>query len=179
MTVAARPTQQIRFTRKGLLWLSGIFLGVSVLSLPQYLRIKESAKWPSAPGVITSSWMRSGVCKGIPCYHGEIEYQYHVGDVGYRGTAFDLGRSHWAAQSSWQLVLDQHPVGKAVRVYYEPQHPNHAVLEPGLIGETSLLYKMVLAMIGLFGFCFLATLIWYQDPQPSVAELHANSRRSL
>jgi len=115
----------------------------------------------------------------MTCYHGEIAYQYRVGNAAYRGTALDLGRSHWAARDSWQRVLDEYPVGKAMRVYYEPQHPANAVLKPGLVGETEVLYRMDLGMIWFFGCSFLAALLWYRDPEPSVAELHASPRKSL
>jgi hypothetical protein len=179
MTLVARPTQQISFSRKGLLWVFAILLGVSVISLPQYLRIKKSAGWPSVPGVVTASTMLSGLCRSAPCYRGQIDYQYRVADANYHGSALSLARTHWAVRDSWQRVLDRYPVGRDVRVYYEPRHPANAVLEPGLVGDTYLLYKMVLGMIWFFGFGFLAVLLWYRDPQPSVAELQWNSRKSL
>ena len=179
MTEMTRPALQVRLSRKVLLCLLVILLAVPVASLPQYLRAKKSAQWPSVPGVITASWMSSGICKGVPCYHGEIAYGYRVGGSDYHGTRLDLGRSHWAAQDSWQRILDQYPRDKAVSVYYEPGNPADSVLEPGLIGEMDVLYKMDLGMIWLFGFCFIAALLWYHDPPPSISELHADARKHL
>jgi hypothetical protein len=179
MTEMTRPPLQIRISRKVLLCSLAILFGFSVASLPQYLRIKKSAEWPSVPGVITASWMRSGICKGMPCYHGEIVYHYRVGNIEYSGTAFELGRTHWAAREAWQKDLDRYPIGKVVSVYYEPRNPPNAVLEPGLFGETEIVYKMDVGMIWFFGLCFVAALLWYHDPEVSVAELSASSRKKL
>jgi hypothetical protein len=134
-------------------------------ALPQYLRAKKSAQWPSVDGVITASWMRSGLCKGMPCYHGEIEYRYRVGNTDYQSTALSLGHDHWATKEAWQPVLDQYPVGKAVKVYYDPGHPATAILEPGLHGEMELLYKLNLFLIGFFSFAFVVMLLTYHDPE--------------
>ena len=179
MTLVARPERKIHIRRKALIWLLGILLAFWILCLPRYLHIKQSANWPSVSGTITDSTMLSLRCKGVPCYRGQIEYRYRVGDVPYHCAALHLGRSRPAARDSWQRVLDQYPAGKEVRVYYEPQHPDNAILEPGLVGESILLYKMVVAMIWFFSVCFVAALLWYRDPQPSVKELQTNPRKSL
>ena len=179
MIEGTRPTQKIGIPRKILLWLLAILLGLSIASLPQYLRIKKSAQWPSVPGVMTASSIRTGVCKNIPCYHGEIAYQYRVGNTQYTGTAFELGRTHWAARDAWQKEIDKYRIGKAVNVYYEPRNPAKAVLEPGLIGETEIVYKMDVGMIWFFGCCFVATLLWYHAPEISAANLASNPHKKL
>ena len=120
------------------------------------------------PGVITESYMRSGLCKGMPCYHGEIAYRYRLGTTDYQGTQLDMGRSHWAAREAWQRDLDQYPVGKSVIVYYDPAHPATAVLERGLHGEMELLYKMELLFIGGFSLLFVVVLLRYSDDEDVV-----------
>lgn len=179
MTTVTRPALQFVLTRRILLWLLGVLLGFSLACLPQYLRIKKSAQWPSVPGVITTSFIQPGTCKNIPCFHGEIGYRYCVGNREYTGNAFDLGRSHWAAREAWQRQLDRYPVGKSVSVYYEPGDPAQAVLEPGLVGETQLLYKMVSGMIWFFGLSFAAAFAWYRDPEVSVARLSVSPHEKL
>jgi hypothetical protein len=179
MAEMVRPPLQVRIPRRVLLWLLVLLLGVSIAALPQYLSIKKSAQWPSVPGVMTASRMQSGVCKGMPCYHGEFAYRYRGGNTDLTGTALELGRTHWAARESWQKVLDAYPVGKAVSVYYEPRSPANSVLEPGLFGEAEMLYEMVLGMIWFFGFSFVGAFLWYRDPDPSIAELHVNPRKKL
>jgi len=134
------------------------------MTLPQYLQIKKSAQWPSVPGVITRSYLRSGFCLiSMPCYHGEVAYSYRVGSTDYQSTSIDLGRSPWAAKDGWQRVLDHYPVGKTVRVYYEPARPAHAVLNSGLVGEMEGGYKLNLFLIGGSAFAFLICLLLYDD----------------
>ena len=157
----ARP--QVRFTRQGVLYLFGLLIVASLIALPQYLRAKKSAQWPSAQGVITASWMQSGLCKGMKCYHGEISYRYRVGNTDYQGSDLSLGHTHWAAAEAWQRVLDEYPVGKPVEVYYQPGHPVPGILEPGLHGEMELLYKMDLFFIGAFSLGFIVVLLGYRD----------------
>ncbi len=153
--------------RQIILWILGFLIVISLIALPQYLRAKKSAQWPSVPGVVTASYMRSGLCKHMPCYHGEITYRYRVAGADYQGNALGLGRTHWAARESWQSVLDQYPVGKPVAVYYERGHPAEGILEPGLHGEMEDLYHLDLILIwgsvGAFIICFL----WYRDPENS------------
>jgi len=156
-----------RLSRNTVLAIFGFLLVFSCLALPQYLRAKKSAHWPSVPGVITASYMRSSLCKGTPCYHGEIAYRYRLGSTDYQGTVLSLGRTHWAAKDAWQPVLDQYPVGKVVNVYYEPGHPSGGVLEPGLHGEMELLYKLNLIYIVGSGAAFLICLLWYYDREES------------
>ena len=165
----SRPQVQLRLTRQGTLYTLGLLIVFSLIALPQYLRAKKSAQWPSVPGVITESYMRSGLCKGMPCFHGEIAYRYRVGGMDYQGTQLDMGRSHWAAREPWQQELDQYPVGKSVMVYYEPGHPATAVLEPGLHGEMKLLYKMDLFFIGVFSLGLVVVLLRYRDDEDVVS----------
>jgi len=55
----------------------------------------------------------------------------------------------------WQHELASYPVGKTVTVYYDPNHPDIAVLEPGLVGELKLLLKLAfILMATLAGFFF-------------------------
>ncbi len=179
MTIVTRPALQFVLTRKVLLWLLAILLAFSIACLPQYLRINKSANWPSVPGVITTSFIQPTTCRNVPCSLGEIGYRYRVGNTEYTGTAFNLSRRHGAAQEAWQKVLDRYPIGKAVSVYYDPNSPTNAVLEPGLVGETAILYKMVVGMIWFFGISFAAALAWYRDPEVSVARLAVNPHEKL
>ena len=165
MREVTRSYPKFRFTRQGLLWAFPLMIGLSMMALPQYLRAKKSAQWPSAQGVITASWMNSGLCRHMKCYHGEIEYRYRVGNTEYQSSAFSLGHDHWATEQAWQPILDQYPVGKTVKVYYDPRQPAVGILEPGRHGELELLYEMDLLFIGASSAGFVLVLLWYRDPE--------------
>jgi len=168
----------VRLSRRAVLFILGLLLVFSLAALPQYLRAKKSAQWPSVPGVITTSYMRSGLCKGAPCFQGEIGYRYRVGSADYHGSSLSLGREHWGAQEPWQRVLDQYPVGKAVNVYYDPGRPATAILEPGLHGEMEDLYKLDLILLGGAGLGFLVSLLGYHDPENQISSLNSAQKRT-
>lgn len=144
---SSRPRLPRLLPRSVVLSVFGAMIVIAGLALPPYLRAKQSAQWPSTDGVITNSWMNVRVAKGMPYYHGEIGYKYRVGSVAYHGSALSLGRPIWASKEVWQPVLDQHPMGKMVRVYYDPLDPAKAVLEPGLHGDMESAYKVDLMLL--------------------------------
>lgn len=150
---------------------------IAGLALPPYLRAKRSAQWPSTDGVITNSWMNVHLAKGIPYYHGEIGYQFRVGSVAYHGSALSLSRPIWASKEVWQPFLDQHPVGKTVRVYYDPGDPAKAVLEPGLRGDMESAYKVdvMLLWVGIAGLVVCA-LFYFEPSSPDESQSGALPR---
>jgi hypothetical protein len=137
--------------------LGAIFV-LSCLALPQYIRAKNSAQWPTTKGVITISRLQVGYLKQMKGYYGNIQYKYHVGNIDYEGSQRSFNRVHLAVEDAWQRVIDAYPVGKAVDVYYDPKNPGFAVLEPGLLGEMDLLYRMVIFFIGCSALGFLILL---------------------
>lgn len=165
MREVTRSQPKFRITRQGLLWALGLMIGFSFLVLPRYLRAKKSAQWPVADGVVISSQMHPGSFKGMKGYWGEIEFRYRVRNKDYQSSALSLGHDHLAAKQSWQPILDEYPVGKAVKVYYDPRQPAVGILEPGLHGEMEQLYKMDLFFMGAFSAGFVAVLLWYRDPE--------------
>jgi hypothetical protein len=134
------------------------------LALPRYLRAKRSTKWPVAQGVITVSRLQVGYVKRMKGYRGEIRYQYRVGSTDYNGSRLSFERVHLAVEDAWQKVIDDYPVGKTVNVYYDPEEPSFAVLEPGLIGELAPLYQTNLGFLVLFGAGLLIALYKFREP---------------
>jgi Protein of unknown function (DUF3592) len=134
------------------------------LALPKYLRAKNSAEWPRAAGVITSSHLVTGSFKQMKGYRGVINYRYQVGSAEYSGSRLSFGRDHLAVRDAWQKVLDAYPAGKTVDVYYDPKDPSFAILEPGLPGEMALLYKMDLFFIATFAAALLIALFKFREP---------------
>ena len=133
-------------------------------ALPQYLRAKSSLQWPHTKAVITASYLVVGHFKQMKGYRGVVQYRYQVGSAEYSGSRLSFGRTHLAVQDAWQKVIDAYPVGKSVDVYYDPKDPGFAILEPGLLGEMALLYKMVLFFIAAFATALLIALYKFREP---------------
>jgi hypothetical protein len=139
--------------------LGAITLLSCYVMLPQYLRANESAFWPQTQGVITTSHLATGYFKGMKGYYGVIEYDYSVGATRFHGTRLSFNRVHLAVQSAWQPVVDSYPVGKQIIVYYDPQTPSFAVLEPGLHHEMHDMFILAIALITLSAATFLWVLL--------------------
>jgi hypothetical protein len=144
-------------TKRGaILFLLSLATILSIVALPQYLQVKKSAHWPTTSGTITLSRVRFlprgpwPFGRRFEGYFGDVGYQYHVGATDYHGSRLSFERAHLAAAQGWQDAIRPYPVGKTVTVYYDPQDPASAVLEPGLVGDLVLLYKMDLFFIAAF-----------------------------
>jgi hypothetical protein len=144
--------------------LLGLALLVPCAALPRYLRAKKSVHWPTVEGVMTVSRLEPGHFKQMKGYYGVVQYRYSVAGANYSGARLSFNRVHLAVKDAWQRVLDTYPVGKTVNVYYDPERPSFAVLEPGLTGEMDLTYKMDIFFILGFGLAFLIALHKSREP---------------
>jgi hypothetical protein len=107
-----------------------IALGVAAVAFALYLRHKAlcAASWPSTDGVIIqSALVGNGPDKDISVL---IRYRYTVASQTFENTQV----SYAMISNSFQAKQDRvalYPVGRAVRVYYNPESPQDAVLENG------------------------------------------------
>jgi hypothetical protein len=149
-TTRPYPSKQVLLAVLGALTL------LSCFAMPQYFKAKESALWPQAKGVITTSRLEVGSFKRMKGYYGVIEYDYCVGKTRFHGTRLSFNRVHLAVEDAWQGVVDSYPVGKQLTVYDDPKNPGFAVLEPGLHGEMHDTF--ILATIYMV--FFVAAFLW-------------------
>jgi hypothetical protein len=91
-------------------------------------RGRASRNWPSTPGVIS----RSAIFSSEGSHNLVIEFSYSVGGREYRSQQiryFGLPRTHRGLVE----LVERYPEGKEVVVYFDPQKPSRAVLEPGFV----------------------------------------------
>jgi len=116
------------------------------LSLAAFVRGRRlasaSARWPTAAGIVTNSGVieeliedtgnndKSFVRK-ISRYQVDLRYGYRVGNRDFVGTAANWG---WTAiyglRELAEKAAGQYRQGQPVTVYYDPERPTNAVLEP-------------------------------------------------
>jgi len=141
------------------LLIGGVLLVVGVL-ISDLPKMFFSQEWPTTEGIILyhkfvgQKFKQYGADDyvNIDVY---IRYQYEVNDVPYTSLSLNsIGTPFYPTS-----YASQYPVGADIIVYYNPKHPDDAVLEPGFVDvwrafdtDSHLLY-----LIGGF-FIYLAIL---------------------
>jgi hypothetical protein len=129
-----------------------IGVAVYVVQFRQGLHADASKKWPTIPGTIVSSSMER-VPENKRRYRAEVRYRYRV-----KGKDYESSRIFWGGNEGRQKhmtsVVAAYPAGGSVPVYYDPQNPAEAVLDPtqNTGSRPLVIYAMGMVSIGLFAF---------------------------
>lgn len=103
-----------------------------VFALPPLQYAATSKNWPSVPGVITKSEFRVWKSDGNTHYEPDIAYSYTVHGKKYSASKITVGDGALDNNVSKAKRLQaEYPVDKDVDVYYDPDLPESAVLQPG------------------------------------------------
>ncbi len=111
------------------------------------VRGRGTRRWPAVSGSITRSAVRDH--DSIP----DITFTYTVNGTTYRC----VHRFPSGTQPSQELTaqyLTKFPLGTPVTVHYDPSHPQHATIEPGLARGDWLIFALGL-IATVFGAIFL------------------------
>jgi hypothetical protein len=91
-----------------------------------------STKWPSVEGKILSQFYRT--VSSHKSVSGEVamSYEYFVAGITYRSGQYSLARENYRDSVATATAFAQsHQRGTVVTVYYNPNHPEQAVLQTG------------------------------------------------
>lgn len=118
----------------------------AVLSLVSFVRTRRlasaSARWPTVSGTVTTSDVieeiledksnnDKAIIRKIHRFQVDLRYAYQVGKRDFVGTAGNWG---WTAiyglRELAEKAASQYRQGQPVTVYYDPEQPGNAVLEP-------------------------------------------------
>jgi hypothetical protein len=119
-----------------------------------YSSTRNISNWEVTQGTITKSNVKPAGVAFIP----DIEYQYFVVGVEYKGTVVTVPPDIIYDVKVAQGLIEEYPVGKKVEVFYNPEIHRVAVLEKE--SSTSVLWVLWL-IVGtalaflIFGFAFL------------------------
>ncbi|SMF40379.1 DUF3592 domain-containing protein [Pseudogulbenkiania subflava] len=97
---------------------------------------QSATHWPSASGTIVESRLDTRLHTGgdgnRDDYLPQLRYRYSVGGVALESTIRRYPNpGAMQSQEQAQAVLARYPHGAVVRVYYNPERPQEACLEPG------------------------------------------------
>ncbi|MGC1780247.1 MAG: DUF3592 domain-containing protein [Xanthobacteraceae bacterium] len=121
-----------------------------IVQFRQGLRADASKKWPSASGTITSSALER-----LPDrkwrYRAALQYRYRAGGKDYQSSRVFWGGNE-GREKHMASVVETYPAGAKVRVFYNPNDPAEAVLDPiqNTGSRQMVLYAMAMATLGLF-----------------------------
>lgn len=140
----------------GIVFIVAAWFTYTHFSKPMAEEADASKSWPTAPGVITSSDIEQSENDGTTMYAAEINYDFIVEDKSYIGERITLNSGNSSTSSIQEVKKDlqKYPVGAAVTVYYDPELPNSAVLEPGADLFTYII-KYAPFLFGLLGIAML------------------------
>jgi hypothetical protein len=156
----------VLYTRNGVplfaFALPAVALLGAVLSVAAFVRGRRlasaSARWPTAAGIVTTSGVieeqfedkrdddKSVMRKKISRYQVDLRYAYRVGKRDFVGTAAGWG---WTGIFGLRELAEKaaacYPQGQPVTVYYDPEQPGNAVLDPS--NRQGSLAPLILAAI--------------------------------
>lgn len=112
-----------------------------------YVSSRNMSEWELTRGVITKSSVKRVEATFLP----DIEYQYAVFGVEYKGISVTIPPDVIYDTQVAQGLLEEYPVGKQVDVFYNPEFHHVAVLEK----EAMVSPWWILVMAGGAAFFFL------------------------
>jgi hypothetical protein len=136
---------------------AALFLLIDRLGQRRALR---AARWPVAPGIVTSSgivrrWgFGSGVWMAGLWYVPEVAYRYEVDGRKYAARRVFLTDTGFSRRRKAQEVVARYPRGTGVAVHYDPARPKRACLEPvqresRALGAAGLLGAVAIAALAM------------------------------
>ena len=104
-------------------------IGMTYLGATLLQEGRASLSWHTCEGIITySEFKRPGRNSGPPRIF--IHYEYTVEGKKYTGDRYSV-RGTEGRRGDDRRIVDAHPVGRVVTVYYSPSSPETSLLAPG------------------------------------------------
>lgn len=144
----------------GIILIIGSWFLYTNVSAPMTAEAKASDSWPNVPGIITHSDISQSTDDGKTMYATEINYNFNIGNNSYSGNRISLTSNNTKTSNigSVKKTLQKYPVGQQVTVYYDPELPNNAVLQPGADTFTYII-KYAPFLLGFLGVLMLLQLL--------------------
>ncbi len=151
VTSAAQGRPELLIALTGWVIIIAGALGL-ITALYERHRAARSAGWPTTQGeVVVSKVSKVGNPTSLlPAYHEYVQYQYSVGGRTYRSSTAGAYGGFYAGSKSSERLTNRYPVGLHITVYYDPKHPEQAVIEPGVGGFSSWLWVATTVLMLVF-----------------------------
>ncbi|MGE5358830.1 MAG: DUF3592 domain-containing protein [Bacteroidales bacterium] len=124
---AARRTRHLNLAR---LLFSALALGLILAGLYTMRERSRSRGWVKTGGTVVSSTVSEFAGKSGRTYRPMVMYAYSVGAARFMSNRITFGQVASSRRASAERFVSRYPAGRRVDVYYDPQDPERAVLEP-------------------------------------------------
>ena len=125
----------------------GVGVGMYIFLGDTVLEAYESRSWPTVQGQVVSSELReSRNSDNELMYSADVRYTYSVNGQQYENTMITMMDGSTSMRSSVQNTVHKYRAGTTVTVYYKPDDPAFALLEPG--------FSLGVLLMGSFMVCF-------------------------
>ena len=124
---------------------------LTIADSQRLMHLIDEMKWPSVDGSVISSQI-----EGEQAYHPMITYSYSVADSSYTDST-DLNvpgfGTRFARLDVAKKSVEAYPVGKSLKVYYDPANPANSKLDviPPWNVFVQLALGMTLSLLGTIG----------------------------
>jgi Protein of unknown function (DUF3592) len=138
----------------GLVTLAG--LGLLLTAAFDLRKAYRAKTWPTTQGKILSSGLAEVSDSDGTTYKVAILYEYSVNGVSHRSDVWRLRAGSSSFTKAATKAVERYPLGATVNVYFNPEDPADAMLEPGRVSWSLLLGGVVFAGMGAIGLLHLA-----------------------
>lgn len=141
-----------------------VFLGIGFFILRKAIRNRRvaaaAAHWPTTKGTVISSDVVKRVSRSeqeFDYFVPQIRYEYEANGIRRQGDVIRIGLDDmgYPEEKKAREHIALYPVGTTIPVRYDPQDPEHAVLEIGQVGVTRKIFAgFIFAGIGIAAIVF-------------------------
>ena len=116
--------------------LVGLFL--ALFATNNAINAYKAKAWPTTEGMVTYSEVEWN-SKYVP----KVVFSYNVGSDEFSSEKIRLTNfAHYKKKEDAAKVTNKYPVNGKVKVYYNPNKPNEAILDPGIKGEHIFMFLL-------------------------------------
>jgi len=113
-------------------------LGGIASSLHDVRRARQAEAWPAVDGVVVESRFARGCGRGGGGYYSRVRYEYRAEGTARTGWRIMVGSGGgYVGESAARDIAGRYPVGAVVRVSFDPDAPDEAVLVTGQVPEST------------------------------------------
>ena len=113
--------------------------GMLIVGLNNVLEAAQSESWPTAPGKVLRSEVVE-VAGRDTRNNPEVTFEYEVSQKRYEGATIRNSQPNYYFRDNAQSVVDRYPVGREVKVHYDPTQPDNSVLDTSGVAA----YRLIL-----------------------------------